>query len=723
MVPLTFLRKKATRSVPLLLAALIFAGCGTQAPDQSTAHLQGSAQADSGFYLQQMSQSSNDTRINWQLLAIRALLKEGKTQQAAELFNQLPNDLNDTQRREQSLLSAELKVALKDYAAAKKVLGDIDVSALDKNQQARFWQTGITAEQGRPSLTLLRALIAQEPLLGGADKQKNIDATWQALASMTQEQAQALVINADENVLQGWLDLQQMWFNNRSDPKMLKAGITDWQTRYPQNPGAKMLPTQLVNVQNFKPASTSKIALLLPLNGQAAVFGRTIQQGFEAAKNGTTPVTGSAVPAQAAQAANVSDVVSPSAAETSDLTTAQTPAQGTMQNPVTAPTTPPAATPEPATPDQAPAETQAAPTTAPATAEQPQAQTSQPTTQPTAQPAAQPQAVATASANPGAELKIYDTSSQPLDQVLAQVQQDGASIVVGPLLKNNVEELMKSNTTLNVLALNQPEQVQNRANICYFALSPEDEARDAARHIHEQGKQAPLLLIPRSTLGDRVANAFADEWQKLGGGVVLQQKFGSVSELRAGVNGGAGIALNGSPVTASLPQQQGVTIGGLTIPAPPTDAQISGSGKVDAAYIVATPQEIAFIKPMIAMRNGSQSGATLYASSRSAQGTAGPDFRLEMDGLQYSEIPMLAGSNPALMQQALGAVRNDYSLARLYAMGVDAWALANHFTQMRQVPGFELNGNTGDLTATQDCVINRKLSWLKYQQGQIVPAS
>lgn len=712
MVPLTFLRKKAAHSVPLLLAALIFTGCGTQAPDQSTAHMQGSAQADSGFYLQQMSQSTNDTRINWQLLAIRALLKEGKTQQAAELFSQLPQDLNDTQRHEQTLLSAELKVAQKDYDGAKKILGNIDLSTLDKNQQARFWQAGITAEQGRPSLTLLRALIAQEPLLAGADKQKNIDATWQALASMTQDQAKALVINADENVLQGWLDLQQMWFNNRSDPNMLKAGITDWQKRYPQNPGAKMLPTQLVNVQNFKPASTSKIALLLPLNGQAAVFGRAIQQGFEAAKNGTTAVSGSAVPAQAAQAANVNDVVSPSAAETSDLTTAQTPAQGTMQNPVTAPTTQPA-TPAPAA-TQAPAETPA-----PATAEQPQPQTAQPEQQ----PATQPQAVATTSANPGAELKIYDTSAQPLDQVLAQVQQDGASIVVGPLLKNNVEALMKSNTTLNVLALNQPEQVQNRANICYFALSPEDEARDAARHIHEQGKQAPLLLIPRSTLGDRVANAFAQEWQTLGGGVVLQQKFGSAAELRAGVNGGAGIALNGSPVSASLPQQQSVTIGGLTIPAPPTDAQISGGGKVDSAYIVATPEEIAFIKPMIAMRNGSQSGATLYASSRSAQGTAGPDFRLEMEGLQYSEIPMLAGSNPQLMQQALGAVRNDYSLARLYAMGVDAWALANHFTQMRQVPGFELNGNTGDLTADQDCVINRKLSWLKYQQGQIVPAS
>jgi outer membrane PBP1 activator LpoA protein len=123
---------------------------------------------------------------------------------------------------------------------------------------------------------------------------------------------------------------------------------------------------------------------------------------------------------------------------------------------------------------------------------------------------------------------------------------------------------------------------------------------------------------------------------------------------------------------------------------------------------------------MIAMRNGSQSGNVLYASSRSAQGTAGPDFRLEMEGLQYSEIPMLAGSNPALMQQALTRCVTTTRWRVCMRWG-DAWSLANHFSQMRQVPGFELNGNTGDLTATQDCVINRKLSWLKYQQGQIVP--
>ncbi|AIQ98548.1 penicillin-binding protein activator [Pluralibacter gergoviae] len=723
MVPLTSFRSKAARCLPVVLAALFFAGCGTQkSADQPAAHLEGSAQADSNYYLQQMQQSSDDSKTTWQLLAIRALLKEGQSQKAQELFGQLPQNLSETQRQEQALLAVELKLAQNDPAAAKALLAKLDAASVRKDQQARYWQDVIAAEQGKPSLTLLRALIAQQPLLTAEqDKQKNIDATWQALASMSKEQAAALVINADENVLQGWLDLQRVWFDSRGDAEMLKAGIKDWQTRYPQNPAAKMLPSQLANVQNFKPASTSKIALLLPLNGQAAVFGRTIQQGFEAAKNGGAgAISGSAVPEQSAQAANVDDtgVASPAAAGTDDLTQ-QPQAAGTQANPVRAPgseqdgeTVPTPAADQP--------QDSAADSTANSAAPEPQSAAPVPYSVPPAAEPASTAASAPAPAPSSVELKVYDTTSAPLSQLLTQAQQDGASLVVGPLLKNDVDGVVKSNTPLNVLALNQPESVENRANICYFALSPEDEARDAARHIHEQGKQAPLLLIPRSALGDRVANAFAQEWQSLGGGVVLQQKFGSLSELRGGVNGGGGIALTGTPVAASQPQS--VTLGDLTIPAP-ADTQPASGGSVDAAYIVATPDEIAYIKPMISMRNGSRSGATLYASSRSAQGTAGPDFRLEMDGLQYSEIPMLAGSNPSLMRQALSAVHNDYSLARLYAMGADAWTLANHFSQMRQMPGYELRGNTGDLSANQDCVINRKLSWLKYQQGQIVPAS
>jgi len=683
MLPSKFIHSKAGRCLPVVLAALIFAGCTTKAPDRSAAHVQGEATADSAWYLQQMQQSADDSKTTWQLLAIHALLGEGKTQQAVDLYNQLPQEMDDVQRHEQTLLAPEIKIAQKDYAAASALLAKLDPSSFNKKQQARYYQAMIDASQNRPSLALLRAYIAQEPMLKGEAHQKNIDGTWQALSQLTPEQMNALVINADENTLQGWLDLQRVWNDNRNDPNMLKAGIQDWQTRYPQNPGAKTLPTQLSNMQHYQQASVGKIALLLPLNGQAAVFGRALQQGFEAAKNnGFAPAAAESAPVQAPdsgtqpavpQAAPDADAVaSPSDASVSDLTDEQ--------------------------------------------------EAAQPAPQP-AQPAVQ--SAAAAPATPSAEVKIYDTSSQPLEQVLAQAQQDGATLVVGPLLKNNVDRLASSNTPLNILALNQPENVQNRPNICYFALSPEDEARDAADHIWQQGHRAPLLLVPRSALGDRVTAAFSAEWQKLGGGIVLQQQFGSVGELKQGINSGSGIALTGTPVASSAPQQEVVTIGGLTIPAPPTDAQISAGSAdgVDAAYILATPDEMALIKPMIAMRTGSRSSAQLYASSRSSQGVNGPDFRLEMEGLQFSEIPMLSGDNPALQQQALNAVRNDYSLARLYAMGADAWALANHFSQIRQVPGYQVSGNTGTLSASQDCVINRKLNWLKFSQGQIIPAN
>lgn len=85
------------------------------------------------------------------------------------------------------------------------------------------------------------------------------------------------------------------------------------------------------------------------------------------------------------------------------------------------------------------------------------------------------------------------------------------------------------------------------------------------------------------------------------------------------MNGGGGIALSGTPVS-TLPSAQNSILGSAD------EMPVSSGGSVDAAYILATPEQIAYIKPMIAMRNGSQSNVTLYASSRSAQWHRGAGF-------------------------------------------------------------------------------------------------
>lgn len=658
MLSSTFVRSKAGL-FPVVLAALILAACSGRAPQTPPpANIQDEASANADYYLQQLQQSSDDNKADWQLLAIRALLREGKILQAAEQLSTLPANLSDTQRQEQQLLTAELLVAQKNNPAAADILGKLDATQLSANQQVRFYQAQIAANQGKATLPLIRAFIAQEPLLKDKAHQDNIDGTWQALAQLTPQELNNIVINADENVLQGWLDLTHLYQDNKQDPELLKAAIKDWQTRYPQNPAAKNLPTALTQISNFSQASTAKIALLLPLSGPAQVFADAIQQGFTAAQNGL-----------------------PIAAPTPEI---------------------PDATASASTDATAPVDVAAAATPSP---------------------------VAAPIAISNAQVKIYDTTTQPIAALLAQAQQDGATLVVGPLLKPEVEQLSATPSTLNILALNQPEVSTNNPNICYFALSPEDEARDAAHHLWSQEKRAPLLLTPRGAFGDRVTKAFAEEWQKLGGQTVLQQNFGSTAELKQAINSGAGIRLTGQPVTISsapAAAPASVTIAGLTIPAPPVDAPVvstSAGGNIDSVYIIATPAELTLIKPMIDMATSSRSKPALFASSRSYQAGAGPDYRLEMEGIQFSDIPLMAGANPALMQQASAKYANDYSLVRLYAMGIDAWTLSNHFAEMRQIPGFQVSGTTGELTASADCVITRKLPWLQYRQGMVVPAA
>lgn len=90
-----------------------------------------------------------------------------------------------------------------------------------------------------------------------------------------------------------------------------------------------------------------------------------------------------------------------------------------------------------------------------------------------------------------------------------------------------------------------------------------------------------------------------------------------------------------------------------------------------------------------------------------------------MEGLQFSEIPLLAGANSTLLTQANQRLSADYSLIRLYAMGIDVWLLANHFNQLQQ-HDIELNGATGKLSVnSNNCVIFRTLPWLKFKQGKV----
>ncbi len=628
MLFLTFSRHTVIWLFCVTLTMLILTGCANKVK-KITVNIPNDAIASSDYYLQQGQQSRVEDRDNWQLLAIRALLLEGNNHQAAEQLATLSRNLDNFQSHEKQLLEAELQLAQTNDAAARDRMATLHPASLSTNQQVRYWRMQISMHQNQPTVELIRAYIAWQllPINLGKEEQENIDKIWQAITQLSPQDLKTTTIDADEHLLEGWLDLGHSWQNSRQNPDSLKAAIKSWQARYPQHPVAGRLPTPLNQISTAQ-ESGKIIGLLLPLNGSAKAFGEAIQQGFIAAKNGLSM--------DALPPADIPD--------NSDNTATLSP-------------------------DSA----------IPGTA--------------ISKPAA------------NIEIKIYDTSTQPINTLLTKAQRDGVSLVVGPLLKSDVAQLANITTSLSILALNQPETVNSHPGICYFALSPEDEAHNAAQHIWQQQKKLPLLLLPRGTFGTRIASAFTEQWQNQGGMTVLKQTFGSISELKQAINNNTGIRMAGIPVLTPADQ-------------PPA----SVNGNIDAVYIVATPDELSLIKPMIDMASEYHDRPALFASSRSHQAGTGSDYYLEMEGIQFSDIPFMSDTNSTLRQQAAVAMNNDYSLIRLYAMGMDAWILAEHFANIQHA-AFHIPGLTGILGVSPGCIIQRKLSWLQYRNGTIIPVT
>lgn len=73
-----------------MLASLIMAACTAQGPESQTgraaipANVNANANANADYICSRCRYSSNDTKTDFQLLAIRALIKEGRLPQAQQ---------------------------------------------------------------------------------------------------------------------------------------------------------------------------------------------------------------------------------------------------------------------------------------------------------------------------------------------------------------------------------------------------------------------------------------------------------------------------------------------------------------------------------------------------------------------------------------------------------------------------------------------------------------
>ncbi|MEG9490279.1 penicillin-binding protein activator [Mannheimia indoligenes] len=282
-------------------------------------------------------------------------------------------------------------------------------------------------------------------------------------------------------------------------------------------------------------------------------------------------------------------------------------------------------------------------------------------------------------------VQTFDTSSSDINSLIAQAKQQGANIIVGPLLKSRVDEMLLSPEiqNINVLALNATENARNIAQVCYYGLSPESEAQAGAEKMYRDGHRVAIVAAPQDDFGNRSAEAFAKRWRQLSGTDADVRYYNQPLDSVASI------------------QNAGITKAGL--------------------YVLGGAEQVVEIKQGIDSSN-LKDRLVIYTSSRSNSPNNGIDFYTAMEGVKFSEVPLLADTTSNEYQKAENLANSDFSMMRLYAMGADAWSLATKFNEFRHIPGYKISGLTGELKAGQNCNIERSLSWLQYQNGAIQQA-
>ena len=299
------------------------------------------------------------------------------------------------------------------------------------------------------------------------------------------------------------------------------------------------------------------------------------------------------------------------------------------------------------------------------------------------------------------KIELFDsTGLSSIDDFYRQASASGVELVIGPLEKDMVRQLAdREQLPITTLALNYSDANQQvPPQLFQFGLAAEDEAREVARRAWADGHRRAVALTPRGEWGNRVFEAFRQEWQTLGGTVVAAEPLAEPIELANQIADMLQIRSNGGS----------------------DESQPSRRQDIDFLFLAATPQQAQQVKPTLIFQYAGD--LPVYATSHLHAATDNRTQYLDLEGIRFTETPWLLDPQLPLRQeierkwpQARG------SLGRLYAMGADAYQLAPRLNQLLALPDTRIDGLSGTLSLTPQQRIERRLPWAEFRDGEVQP--
>ena len=327
-------------------------------------------------------------------------------------------------------------------------------------------------------------------------------------------------------------------------------------------------------------------------------------------------------------------------------------------------------------------------------------------------------------------LNFFDTATGA-QTAYQQAVAAGAEFIIGPLLQSEVEQLQNmtpsaeavlptspsapiapvANKTIPQLYLNHIDTFTADPDKFFFALSPTDEAIDAAQRLYNDGIKQPLLLVSNDAVGHRMAESFDSAWKKLTNNPAEIHYYDGGDKMKVTVQKALGV-IDSKERIARI----------KAILTPKIEADFRSRRDIDAIYMISASKDLVLLKPFIDVNfSVFADPVPLYTTSRSRIEGNSRDIAEELNNLTISDIPWLL--TPNTETQMVNELWPNWSNSRkrLFIMGYDALDLVGKLAQMRALPGYQFSGRSGMLSVRPDGTLNRQLSWGRYQRGNLRP--
>lgn len=288
------------------------------------------------------------------------------------------------------------------------------------------------------------------------------------------------------------------------------------------------------------------------------------------------------------------------------------------------------------------------------------------------------------------DFKVFDSAdiTYPISMIAQHAVQDGAEMIVGPLQKSELAELLAAgNVGVPILALNTlPEGQTGMEGLFQFSLSPENEAAEVALKALNDGRYRAVVLASQDATGERIANAFMSAYEQNGGRIIAYDSFPNNS------NGLSQIMKKLLRAESADPLWEDVRKG--------TERTSESEQRIDMIFFTASPRDARILRPVVQLQRAYD--LPVYSTAR-VYSQPDPVMDRDLDGLIFCDMPERLRSG---------------SVNPLSAMGADAYQLVNQLEGLTSSPGYEIPGYTGRLSVTHDGRIWRHLDCAVFRNGQ-----